>query len=85
MAGGALGLAAGLFAFEMSMGALTGGLLNVGAVAVSMGWTKKGAIDEMAKQITNEICDVAKYKMIYDSQQLFEQIIEEQEKLNNFR
>ena len=55
MGGGALGLTAaissGLVAFEMSMGGvLTGGLLTVGAAAVSsMGWTKKGAIDEMAK------------------------------------
>ena len=87
MGGAALGSIAGLVAIEMAMGGvLTCGLLTAGGLAVSsMSWTKKGAIDEMAKQISNEICDVAKYKMIYDTQQLFEKIIEEQEKLNNFR
>jgi len=51
MGGAALGSIAGLVAIEMAMGGvLTCGLLTVGGVAVSsMSWTKKGAIDEMAK------------------------------------
>ena len=80
MAGGAIGgtvtAAAGyttaVVAFEMSGGAfLTGGLLTVGSAAgaaiSSISWTKKTAIDEMAKSLSDEICDVSKYKMIYDS------------------
>ena len=62
----------GLVAFEMAGGAfLTGGLLTLGSAAGaainSMNWTRKTAIDEMAKSISDEICDVSKYKMIYDS------------------
>ena len=80
MAGGAIGgtvtAAAGyttaVVAFEMSGGAfLTGGLLTVGSAAgaaiSSISWSKKTAIDEMAKSLSDEICDVSKYKMIYDS------------------
>ena len=86
--GGGGGLVAGLALELLVFGGLTGGAITITSAAgfgtAKLFWQRRSTIDQMSEQTTNELCDVAKYKLIYEATKLFEEIIEEQEKLNNF-